>query len=199
MLRRTKIVCTLGPACDSLEVLRKMIRVGMNVARLNVSHGTRDSHRALIRKVKEAALRENKVVGIMLDMKGPELRVGDLENGKVKLEEGSIVRITSDIVLGSEGQIPISYKDLSNDVKKGDTVLLDDGLISLEVVRKEAGEVVCQVVNGGVLSNHKGVNLPGLDLSLPSLTESDYEDIIMGIEEGVHFIAVSFVEKRKMC
>jgi pyruvate kinase len=195
MLRRTKIVCTLGPACDSLEVLRKMIRVGMNVARLNVSHGTRDSHRALIRKVKEAALRENKVVGIMLDMKGPELRVGKFKNGKVKLQEGGIVRITRDNVLGSEGLIPLNYEFLSHDLKKGDTVLLDDGLINLEVIKSEFDEVICKVVNGGVLSDHKGVNLPGLDLSLPSLTESDYEDIIMGIEEGVHFIAVSFVRK----
>ena len=194
-MRRTKIVCTLGPACETVETLRAMIRAGMNVARLNFSHGTRDSHRSLIRKVKEAARLEDKVVAVMLDMKGPELRVGELENGKLVLKEGSLVEITGAKVIGTEGLIPINYDKFAEDIKPGDTVLLDDGLLTLQVVEVRDNSSVCRVINGGEISNHKGVNLPGLELSLPSLTESDYGDIYLGLEEHVNFIAVSFVRK----
>lgn len=194
-MRRTKIVCTLGPACDTVETLRLMIQSGMNVARLNVSHGTREGHRALIKKVKEAARLEDTVIAVMLDMKGPELRVGEFEIGSIELKEGSSVKLTGARVKGTESLIPINYEKFADDIKSGDIILLDDGLITLKVTGIKDGSVLCEVVNGGTVSDHKGVNLPGLELSLPSLTESDYGDILMGIEEGVDFIAVSFVRK----
>lgn len=194
-MRRTKIVCTLGPATETTEILREMIRKGMDVARLNFSHGTGEQHRRLIRAVKDAALLEDKVVGVMLDMKGPELRVGEFEKGKIRLEEGSEVLVTGEKVLGTQGLIPINYDNFAEEVREGDTVLLDDGLMTLRVVKSHPKGVSCVVMNGGELSDHKGVNIPGVDLSLPSLTPTDYGDILMGIEEHVDFIAVSFVRR----
>lgn len=194
-MRRTKIVCTLGPACQSVEVLRSMIRAGMNVARLNFSHGTRENHRMLIRRVKEAARLENTVVGVMLDMKGPELRVGKFENGKVKLVKGAVVYLTGSQTMGTDKVIPVNYEYFAAEIKPGNKVLLDDGLITLEVMEVQRDHAACRVINGGELSDHKGVNLPGLELTIPSLTESDYQDIALGIEEHVNFIAVSFVRK----
>ena len=194
-MRRTKIVCTLGPASEKIEVLRAMIREGMNVARLNVSHGTPEQHRKLIRAVKEAAGLEGRVVGVMLDMKGPELRVGKFEKGKIRLEEGREVLVTGEKALGTEGLIPVNYDKFAEEVKAGDLVLLDDGLMTLQVVKLLPNGATCIVVNGGELIDHKGVTLPGVDLSLPSLTPADYGDILMGIEEQVNFLAVSFVRK----
>lgn len=194
-MRRTKIVSTLGPACESLETLRTMIRAGMNVARLNFSHGTRESHRCLIRRIKEAARMENTVVAVMLDMKGPELRVGEFDGGKVVLAKDSLVELTGANVKGTDKLIPVNYTSFEEDVKPGDTVLLDDGLITLTVEEVRPGSAFCRVVDGGEVSNHKGVNFPGLELTMPSLTESDYVDIELGIEEQVDFIAVSFVRK----
>lgn len=194
-MRRTKIVCTLGPACETLETLRAMIRAGMNVARLNFSHGTRENHRLLIRRVKEAARLENVVIAVMLDMKGPELRVGEFENGQVYLAKGAIVQLSGPKVLGTDKIIPVNFECFAEDINPGDIVLLDDGMITLKVAEVHGDHASCLVIDGGCLSNHKGLNLPGLELAIPSLTESDYEDIALGIEEQVDFIAVSFVRK----
>ena len=194
-MRRTKIVCTLGPACDTLETLRAMIRAGMNVARLNFSHGTREYHRLLIRRVKEAAKLENTVIAVMLDMKGPELRVGEFENGQVYLVKDSIVKLTGAKVLGTDKIIPVKFEYFAKDLKPGDVVLLDDGMITLEITEVQADYATGRVIDGGRLSNHKGLNLPGLELTIPSLVEADYEDILLGIEEEVDFIAISFVRK----
>ncbi len=194
-MRRTKIVCTIGPACESLETLGAMIRAGMNVARLNFSHGTRENHRLLIHRVREAARLENKAVAVMLDMKGPELRVGEFAGGKVVLAKDSLVKLTGANIMGTEKVIPVNYRAFDEDVKLGDRVLLDDGLITLIVEEVSNGSALCRVIDGGELSNHKGVNFPGLELTMPSLTESDYVDIELGIEEQVDFIAVSFVRK----
>lgn len=196
-MRRTKIVCTVGPASEKIEVLREMIRAGMNIARLNVSHGNTQKHRELIRRVKEAARLENTVVGVMLDMKGPELRVGEFENGRIRLDEGKEVWVTGDDVKGTDELIPINYAKFAQEIRQGDILLLDDGLMTLQVQRVEADSACCIVINGGELTDHKGVNLPGVELSLPSLTDADYGDLLMGIEEKVHFIAVSFVRKAR--
>lgn len=194
-MRRTKIVCTLGPACESPDILRAMVRAGMNVARLNFSHGTRENHRMLIRRVREAARLENKIVAVMLDMKGPELRVGEFRGGRVFLAEDSLVEITGAKVIGTEKLIPVNYQAFAEDVGSGDTILLDDGLITLKVEEVRNGSAFCRVIDGGEISDHKGVNFPGLELTMPSLTDKDYEDIELGIEEQVDFIAVSFVRK----
>jgi len=194
-LRRTKIVCTLGPASDDFEVQRRMVRAGMDVARINVSHGTREQHIRLIRSVREAARAEGRAIAVMLDMKGPELRIGKFADGKVMLVEGSLINLTSENIIGTPERITVNYDRLAEDLRVGDTVLLDDGLMTLEVVRVEKGSVACRVINGGELSDHKGVNLPGAELSLPSMTEADYDDVLMAIQEEVDFIAISFVRK----
>jgi pyruvate kinase len=149
----------------------------------------------MIRRVKEAARLENAVVAVMLDMKGPELRVGEFEKGKVNLVKDAVVHLTGSKVIGTDKVIPVNYQHFADDVKPGGIVLLDDGLITLIVEEVDCDYAKCRVIDGGELSNHKGVNLPGLELTMPSLTESDYKDIVLGIEEKVNFIAISFVRK----
>jgi len=196
-MRKTKIVCTIGPASESVEKLVELINAGMNVARLNFSHGNYEEHGMRIRNIREAAKITGKTVAILLDTKGPEIRTHNMENDAIELNEGSQVIISIEEVLGSPEKISVTYKGLIDDVQTGSKILLDDGLIALEVlsVNKDRGEIVTKVLNSGILKNKKGVNVPGVRINLPGITEKDAQDIIFGIEQGVDFIAASFVRR----
>ncbi|MFD1206947.1 MULTISPECIES: pyruvate kinase [Sporosarcina] len=196
-MRKTKIVCTIGPASESPEVLEQLMEAGMNVARLNFSHGSHEEHRARIKAIREASKRTGKVVGILLDTKGPEIRTHSMKNGQVELITGKEIDISMQEVEGDEHVFSVTYSKLIEDVDKGSVILLDDGLIQLEVTGKdeEKGLIHTIVVNSGVLKNKKGVNVPGVSVQLPGITEKDKEDILFGIEEEVDFIAASFVRR----
>ncbi|SFI82462.1 pyruvate kinase [Thermoflavimicrobium dichotomicum] len=195
MVRKTKIVCTIGPASEQIDVLRKLIASGMNVARLNFSHGTHEEHAKRIQHIRQAAKEEGKTVAILLDTKGPEIRTGDLSVPQVELLAGSKFILTTEPVLGDEKRVSVSYEGLAEDVKPGSKILIDDGLIGLTVDKVEGTEIYCTVENGGVLKSRKGVNLPGIKVNLPSITQKDADDILFGIEHQVDFIAASFVRK----
>ncbi|MBA2873789.1 pyruvate kinase [Thermaerobacillus caldiproteolyticus] len=196
-MRKTKIVCTIGPASESVEKLVELIEAGMNVARLNFSHGDYAEHGQRIQNIREAAKRTGKTVAILLDTKGPEIRTHNMENGAIELQEGSQLIISMDEVLGTPERISVTYEGLIDDVTLGAKILLDDGLIGLEVlsVNKQAREITTKVLNGGVLKNKKGVNVPGVRVNLPGITEKDRQDILFGIEQGIDFIAASFVRR----
>lgn len=192
-MRRTKIVCTIGPASQPVDVLRELIRSGMNVARLNFSHGTHQEHEARIQAIRQAAREEGRTVAILLDTKGPEIRIGMLKGDSAVLQEGQEVVLTTEEILGDARRISVTYAGLPGDVAPGDTVLLDDGLIGLEVLSTQDSEIRCLVKNGGEVSNRKGVNVPGKEVRLPAVTEKDIADIRFGILNGVDFIAASFI------
>ncbi len=196
-MRKTKIVCTIGPASESVEKLVELIEAGMNVARLNFSHGDYAEHSQRIKNIREAAKRTGKTVAILLDTKGPEIRTHNMENGAIELKEGSQVIISMDEVLGTPEKFSVTYERLIDDVAPGAKILLDDGLIGLEVlsVNKQQREIVTKVLNSGVLKNKKGVNVPGVRVNLPGITEKDRQDILFGIEQGIDFIAASFVRR----
>lgn len=194
-MRKTKIICTMGPAVDHDDVLRQLIEKGMNVARLNFSHGTHEEHRERVDRIKRLRQEMNVPLALLLDTKGPEIRTGNFEQGKVMLNEGSKVVLTADTVLGNESLIPVSYQDIAVDLTAGSRVLIDDGLVELEVVRIDGGDVHCIVLNSGPVSNHKSINLPGAKINLPALTERDMIDISFAIENEFEFIAASFVRK----
>ncbi|CAJ1003657.1 pyruvate kinase [Brevibacillus aydinogluensis] len=195
MLRKAKIVCTIGPASESVETLKKLIHAGMNVARLNFSHGSHEEHAARIANIRQAARETGKQVAILLDTKGPEIRTGTLAVDAVELQEGQTIVLTTEDVPGTAERISITYADLPRDVKKGDTILIDDGLIGLTVEAVEGHEIICRIKNGGTLKSKKGVNVPGVKINLPGITEKDAQDIEFGIRQGVDFIAASFVRK----
>lgn len=196
-MRRTKIVCTIGPASESVEKLVKLIESGMNVARLNFSHGDHEEHAARIKNIREAEKITGKHVAILLDTKGPEIRTHNMENGSIDLVEGNIVSIFMEEVLGTPEKFSVTYEGLIDDVHIGSRILLDDGLIGLEVtdIHKDKKEIVTKVLNGGTLKNKKGVNVPGVSVNLPGITEKDANDIIFGIGQGIDFIAASFVRR----
>ncbi|MGO3727045.1 pyruvate kinase, partial [Staphylococcus carnosus] len=196
-MRKTKIVCTIGPASESEEMLEKLMKAGMNVARLNFSHGDHAEHKARIERIREVSQRLNKTIAIMLDTKGPEIRTHDMENGVINLEKGNDVIVSMNQVLGTADKFSVTYEDLINDVEIGSFILLDDGLVELEVKAKdkEKGEVLCEVLNSGEIKNKKGVNLPNVKVNLPGITEKDADDIRFGIDEHVDFIAASFVRR----
>lgn len=194
-MRRTKIVSTIGPASESVEMLSALFEKGVNVARLNFSHGTYEDHAARIRNIREASKKTGKMVAIMLDIKGPKIRTGMIENDKVELQEDAMITLTTEEVLGTAERVSISYKGLPEDVQPGSRLLIDDGLIGLIVEKLEGSEIHCRIVNGGILKNRKGINAPGVRLRIPSVTEKDIADIKFGIEQGVDFIAASFVRK----
>ncbi|KXG74930.1 pyruvate kinase [Thermotalea metallivorans] len=195
-MRKTKIVCTLGPASEKKEILEKLIRNGMNVARLNFSHGTHEEHLKRIQAVKEVRQELGLPVAILLDTKGPEIRTGNFKNGEAFLEEGKEYTLTTRELLGDENICTITYKELPGDVKKGDMILIDDGLIGLQVVEVMGNtEIRCIIKNSGTVKNHKGVNVPGVKINLPAITQKDLEDILFGIENDIDFIAASFVRK----
>lgn len=191
-MKKTQIVCTMGPACLSASILEEMIEAGMNVARLNLAHGELEDHRQRIVAVREAARKMNAAVEIMLDIKGPEIRTGLLQESAYTLKSGQYLTLTTEQIIGTDKRISVSY-DLTRDVKIGSSIMIDDGLIELQVVRIEGTETVCVIKNGGVIKSRKGVNLPGIRTSLPGVTEKDKLHIQFGIENGVDMIAMSFV------
>lgn len=194
-MRKTKIVCTIGPASESLETLKQLIENGMDVARLNFSHGDYEEHKQRIKNIRQAAEEMDKTISILLDTQGPEIRTKTFQGGEAVLERGSTVYITMKDIEGTAERFSVTYKGLINDVKKGTTISLDDGLIELEVISvdHEAEEIKTKVINSGKIKNKKGVNVPNVRVNLPSLTEKDKADIRFGVEQKVDFIAASFV------
>jgi pyruvate kinase len=194
-MRKTKIVCTIGPASESIEKLTELISAGMNVARLNFSHGDYEEHGARIKNIRKASKLLNRPVAILLDTKGPEIRTHTMENDGIELVEGDAVKIAMQEVKGTKEKFSITYEGLIHDVSVGSKILLDDGLIGLEVteINKNENEIVTRILNSGTLKNKKGVNVPGVKVKLPGITEKDAQDIIFGIKQGVDFIAASFV------
>ncbi|KXG42825.1 pyruvate kinase [Tepidibacillus infernus] len=194
-MRKTKIVCTIGPASEKVEVLKKLIHEGMNVARLNFSHGDHQEHLARIHNIRQAAKETGKTVAILLDTKGPEIRTGVIGAPEVELKQDGTIILTTDEIIGDENKISITYAGLPNDVQPGSKILIDDGLIGLEVIKIEGNEIHCRILNGGILKSKKGVNVPGVKINLPGITEKDAKDILFGIENDLDFIAASFVRK----
>ena len=192
---RTKIVATLGPAIGTPACLKSMFEAGVNVFRLNASHGTWDDHLARIGSVRTTAAELGVPAGILLDLQGPKIRLGTFENGHCELHTGGIFSITTEKVLGSSSMASTSYSHFAQDVKPGDNVFLADGSVELKVLATDAVLARCEVVVGGFLSDHKGINLPGVQLSTPSLTRKDMEDLQCGLQAGVDFVALSFVRK----
>jgi pyruvate kinase len=196
MTIRTKIVATIGPASNSHEMLMKLAGAGMNVARLNFSHGNYEAHSEAIRNIRSVSRVLNRPVGILLDLQGPKIRVGKLENGgPVRLKRNADFAITSISMAGTARMVSSTYQNLTSDVQPGDTILLDDGLIRLQVESKTGDTVNCKVINGGMLKENKGINLPGVKVSAPSLTEKDIRDVNFGIKNGVDYFALSFVRR----
>lgn len=191
-MRRTKIVCTLGPSTDKEEVLRNLMKNGMNVARMNFSHGTHEEQKARLDMIKKLREELNLPVAALLDTKGPEIRIGDVEGGKLELKPGQEFTLTTEEMLGTEKKVTITYKELYKDVEPGDSILIDDGLIGMEVVRIDESDIVCRVKNGGFISNHKGVNVPGVELNMPFVSPKDLADIVFAVEQDYDFIAASF-------
>jgi pyruvate kinase len=192
-MRKTKIICTIGPVSESEEKLKELLLAGMNVARFNFSHGDYAEHQAKLERAKKVAKELGMPLATMQDTKGPEIRLRDFEDGKVYLEAGSTFRLTTDEVMGTAKRASITYKELKNDVSVGKTILIDDGLIALTVKAIEDTDIVCEVVNGGYVSNKKGINLPGVNLSMPYLSEVDRNDILFGIKMKYDYVALSFV------
>ncbi|MBA2173352.1 pyruvate kinase [Halobacillus locisalis] len=197
MFRKTKIVSTIGPASESVEKLTELMTAGMNVARLNFSHGDFEEHGARIKNIREAAAATGKTVAILLDTKGPEIRTGTLKEGEVYLEKGSTAYVSMEDIEGDAERFSVTYPGLINDVHPGSKILLDDGLVELQVeeVDKDNNEIKTTVLNNGPLKNKKGVNVPNVSVNLPGITEKDAKDIEFGIEQGVDFIAASFVRR----
>ncbi|MCE5089916.1 pyruvate kinase [Staphylococcus devriesei] len=196
-MRKTKIVCTIGPASESEEMLEKLMKAGMNVARLNFSHGSHEEHKARIDTIRKVADRLGKTIGILLDTKGPEIRTHDMKDGVIMLEKGNEVIVSMSQVEGTPEKFSVTYQDLINDVQVGSYILLDDGLVELQVkeIDKANGEVKCDILNTGELKNKKGVNLPGVKVNLPGITDKDADDIMFGIKEDIDYIAASFVRR----
>ena len=191
-MRRTKIVCTLGPSTDKEDVLRNLMKNGMNVARMNFSHGTHEEQKVRLDMIKKLREELNLPVAALLDTKGPEIRIGDVEGGKLELKPGQEFTLTTEEMLGTEKKVTITYKELYKDVEPGDSILIDDGLIGMEVVRIDESDIVCRVKNGGFISNHKGVNVPGVELNMPFVSPKDLADIVFAVEQDYDFIAASF-------
>ena len=206
MFRKTKIICTLGPATDKGDVLKQLILEGMNVARFNFSHGSYEEQKGRLEQLRKLRTELKRPVAALLDTKGPEIRLRDFADGKVELKSGQTFTLTTEEILGDANRVSVTYKNLPNDVKVGGHILIDDGLIGMEVISIEpvAGakadaeghqpmNIVCRVLNSGIISNKKGVNVPNVDLSMPYISEKDYNDILFGIENDYDFIAASFV------
>lgn len=191
-MRKTKIICTLGPATDDDNVLKQLMLNGMAVARLNMSHQTYEDHKKRIDKVKQFREELGVPVAILLDTKGPEIRTGDFCEKKVTLEAGKPFVLTTEDIVGDNTRCSVSFKNLPNDVKKGDKILIDDGLIELSVDRTTETEIYCTIVNGGQVSSHKGINVPNVTLSMPFMSDKDKADIAFGVEQDVDFVAASF-------
>lgn len=193
MLRRTKIVCTLGPAVASLEGITGLVNAGMDVARLNFSHGEHEDHAQNYHWVREASDATGRAVGILADLQGPKIRLGRFKDDSTYWDDGEIVRITVDDVEGTHDRVSTTYKNLAEDARPGDRLLVDDGKVGLECIEVDGNDVVCRVIEGGPVSNNKGVSLPGMNISVPALSEKDIADLRFALKLGVDFIALSFV------
>ncbi|MEV4127856.1 pyruvate kinase [Nocardia sp. NPDC049707] len=193
MMRRTKIVCTLGPATATEERIRELVESGMDVARLNFSHGEHSDHAENYKKVRQASDLIGRAVGILADLQGPKIRLGRFAEGKTVWANGEEVRITVDEIEGTHDRVSTTYKELAKDAKPGDRLLIDDGKVGVTVIRVDGNDVVCRVTEGGPVSNNKGVSLPGMDVSVPALSAKDIEDLEFALKLGVDFIALSFV------
>ena len=194
-MRRTKIVCTLGPASSSPERVGELIDAGMDVARLNFSHGSHEDHARTLQVVRAEADRRARAVAVLADLQGPKIRVGKFEQGQVDLRPGATFRITTEKIVGNAERVSTTYAGLPNDVRPGDTILLDDGYMSLAVRDVHDHEVETIVVAGGVLKNNKGINLPGVEVSAPALSDKDRVDIEFALRRGVDYVALSFVRR----
>ena len=192
-MRKTKIVCTLGPATNDVEIMKQLIHNGMDAARINFSHGTYETHAETIAKLKQAREELNAPIPLILDTKGPEIRVKTFKEDKVRLEEDATFTLTTRDVEGDVNIVSVTYADLPKDVHRGSRIMIDDGLIELKVEDITETDVVCKVVNGGVVKSRKGVNLPGVEVNLPSLMEKDIEDLKFGVENGFDIVAASFI------
>lgn len=194
-MKRTKIVCTLGPASETKEVLSKMIESGMNVARFNFSHGSHQEHKIKMDLVKKVSMEKGIPVALLLDTKGPEIRIKQFITGQAELKEGQKFTLTTRDIQGNEKEVAVTYDNFSNELKPGDIVLIDDGLIQIRVEKIEGPDVIGRVENGGTLKNNKSINLPNVNINLPAITEKDKADIEFGIRENIDYIAASFVRK----
>ncbi|NJN81077.1 MAG: hypothetical protein HC802_01510 [Caldilineaceae bacterium] len=190
---RVRIVCTIGPASRELDVLSKLARAGMNVARLNLSHGTHDYHRGTIERVRTVSEELNKPICILADLQGPKLRVGKMQGDGVRITRDETLILTTDSIIGEPGRVPVQYKDLPKSLKAGERILIDDGLLEVEVLETTETEIITRVVIGGLLQNNKGMNLPDASLNIPALTEKDLEDVQFALHHQVDWIALSFV------
>ena len=196
-MRKTKVICTIGPASENEEVLTKMLEAGMNVARLNFSHGSHEEHQKKIDLIKKVREKLNMPIAIMLDTKGPEYRIGVFENGKVEIPDGATFTFTTEDIIGDETRVSVSYKDLVKNLVIGDKILVNNGLVVFEVTELKDTEVVCNTIVGGTLSNRKSMSFPNKVMSGPYLSEQDKADILFGIENDVDFVAASFVSTRQ--
>ncbi len=192
-MRKTKIICTLGPASSDEHTIEAMLKNGMNVARLNFSHGSHENHKKTIETFRKVRDKLGLSAAIMLDTKGPEIRIGDVENGEIELITGKDITLTTKTVLGTADRISITYEDLPRQLKKGNKILLDDGKIMLTVIECTESEISCRIGDGGILRSKKGINVPYIHLDMPYISKRDEEDIKFGIENDVDFIAASFV------
>jgi len=192
-MARTKVVCTIGPASRSPDILRQLILAGMNVARLNFSHGTHSEHLDVLRLIRRLSRELGRPVAVLQDLAGPKIRIGDITAGSVNLKPGALFTLTSRRVPGGESQVSVSYPRLPAEVRPGDTLLLSDGALELVILKTSARDIVCRIVVGGPLSSHKGINLPSRSLKAPSLTPKDKTDLAFGIRHGVDYVALSFV------
>jgi pyruvate kinase len=192
---KTKIVCTIGPACSDPEILSRMIHSGMNVARLNFSHGTREDHAQMVRMIRKASEKTGVPVAILQDLRGPKIRVGEIKPPGINLRTGETLILTTDQVTGEKNRVSVSYPYLSEDVSVGDSILLADGLMELVVTRSTASELYCEVITGGTLTSHKGINLPSGSIRTPAITEKDKADLAFGLSQEVDYVAMSFVRR----
>ena len=192
-MRRAKIVCTLGPAVESVEKVAELIDAGMNMARLNLSHGGHDEHQKRLDLVRTAAKKANKAVAILVDLQGPKIRLGRFSSGPHELSRGDTFTITTDDIAGTKDRVGTTYKGLPGDCKAGDIIMIDDGKVSVQVVQVKGNDVITKVTQPGMVSNNKGMNLPGVAVSLPALSEKDVADLRWGLKAGADFIALSFV------
>jgi len=195
--RRTKIVCTIGPSCNTQEKIEDLLLHGMNVARVNFSHGTHADHAQVIKNIRKAAKKYKYSIPVLMDLQGPKIRVGQMKDDGQHLKTGSIVKITAEDVEGTSEVIPIDYKSLIHEAEPGNSILLDDGLLEFKVTEKYPDSLQAKVVTGGILKSRKGVNLPNVRISIPSLAEKDIEDLAFGIKQDVDYIALSFVRTAK--
>lgn len=196
-MRKTKIICTIGPASESEKTLKELMLAGMNVARFNFSHGTHEEQKKKLKAVLKVSNELGLPIATLLDTKGPEIRLKDFESGKAELFPGQAFTLTTEEVMGTRERATITYKNLKNDVKPGMTILIDDGKIEMMIETITDTDIVCCVVNGGMVSNHKGINVPGAILSMPYVSEADYEDIKFCAEMGYDFLAASFARTKE--